>query len=344
MKSIFVILAAGLSLQAIAERTLPVDAVAVVPASQVTTQQSLLGQVEALESATLGFELPGRVDRLAVREGDTVSAGQVLAFLDTDLIDQQVAQAQASVAQIQTQLKLSRSTLKRLENARAEGAITDQRIDEARQQLEGTVANLAAAQAQLATLTVQRDKHQLRAPFAGQVTARHLSPGAVITAGSPVFDLVTSDIRVRIAVPDGVELALGQTIEIRKGSESAMGQVYAWLNTRDAITAARQAWVSLSSDVNWIAGDWVQAQVSQQQTAQGFWVPVSALARDAAGWILYRIDDESQAQPLAVQVIETDAQQALVRGDLQPGDALVADGLHRMVPGQRVELNKVVAQ
>ncbi len=343
MKSTLLLLAA-LAAPVMAERVLPVSTIAAVPASQISIERSLLGQIEALDSATLGFELAGRVDALQVREGDSVMAGQVLAVLDTDLVDQRIAEAKAALVQTQTQLKLSRSTLARLLGAREQGAITDQQIDEARQQLDAASAGLAASQAQLDTLLVERAKHQLIAPFDGQITVRHLSPGAVIGAGAPVFDLVTQQLRARISVPQGLSVEVGQALTLSQGDQSASGEVYAWLPQRDALTAARQAWVSVPAGTGWVSGDWIQAQVIQQQAAQGFWVPVQALGRDAAGWILYRVDADGRAQQTAVQVLQSDGQRALINGPIQAGDTLVSEGLHRMVPGQRVEVAEVVAQ
>jgi len=330
------------ALPAVAERVLPVNAVVAEPASLLQTEQSLLGQIQAQDQATLAFELSGRVAQLMVREGAKVTQGQVLAQLDTDLIEQRVAQAQAELTRIQTQQALSRSTLKRLRNARAQGAITDQQIDEAQQKLAANDAALLAAQAQLATLSVEAAKHQLLAPFEGQITARHLSIGQVVAPGAPVFDLVTEQLRARIAIPQGMQVELGQPLELSQGSQRAQGRVYAWLPERDSVTAARHAWVEVEQGTGWVSGDWVRARLLQQQSVQGVWVPVQSLARDAAGWVVYQIDENERVQPQAVQVLHSDGTRALVQGQIIAGDTLVADGLHRIVPGLQVEVAKVV--
>ena len=54
--------------------------------SEADADLVLLGQLEPVQNSQLGFELAGRVTSILVDEGDAVTAGQVLATLDTDLL------------------------------------------------------------------------------------------------------------------------------------------------------------------------------------------------------------------------------------------------------------------
>ncbi len=99
---------------------------------------SATGEVVPANDANVAFQLSGTIDELLVEVGDTVEEGDVLARLDTTIIESQVAQAEAGVA-------LAEATL-----ARTLAGATQQQIDEAE-------ANLAAAAASTNIADAQRD-------------------------------------------------------------------------------------------------------------------------------------------------------------------------------------------
>ena len=97
------------------------------------------GTVEATE-ADLGFQVPGRIDTIAVREGDRVRAGQELARLDRAELEARRAQAQAQLAAARALLSEMESGSRSEEVAQsraASGAATD-RFNDARRDLERT--------------------------------------------------------------------------------------------------------------------------------------------------------------------------------------------------------------
>ena len=297
--------------------------------------------MEAIDSAFLGFEVAGRLDALYVDEGAQVTQGQLLAELDTDLIDSRIAATNAQVVEARTRLELAEATLTRLLNARGKGAITDQDIDEARQVRDAARAGLSSAQAQRQTLAVEREKHRLTAPFAAEVMTKALSVGSVVGAGTPALELQAQALRVRLSVPENIEVKTGDALQISRGATTFEGTVEHVLSRRDPVTGARTALVGLPDGAPVVAGDWVRAQAGVTSAADGYWVPVTALARDAVGWVVYVVDDNNQVDRLAVSVVTTNGNEALIQGQLQAADIIVADGLQRMVPGQSVSLNEV---
>jgi len=64
----------------------------------------LTGSLDPVQSVRLGFDVPGRVQRLLVNRGDSVSAGQAIATLDTSIAQGQYEQAAAAVVGAEAQL------------------------------------------------------------------------------------------------------------------------------------------------------------------------------------------------------------------------------------------------
>ena len=135
------------------------------------------GRVEAVE-IDIATKIPGRVAEVLVNEGDLVTAGQVLARMDTAVLEAQLREAQAQlqrarigietanslvaqrgsertaaeavVAQRQAQVEAARRRLARTEELAARGNAPQQTLDDDRASFEGMRAALAAATAQVA--------------------------------------------------------------------------------------------------------------------------------------------------------------------------------------------------
>ncbi len=111
------------------------------------------GVVVPAHEAQLSFTMVGRVETVAVAEGDGVAAGDVLAVLETTLLEAQAAQAQAAVDAAQAQLPV-------VQAGPRPG------------QVAGAEAQLAAAEAAVAQAVAQRDQVSAGATEAAVATAR----------------------------------------------------------------------------------------------------------------------------------------------------------------------------
>jgi multidrug efflux pump subunit AcrA (membrane-fusion protein) len=139
--------------------------------------------MEALHEAALYARVSGYVRRWYADLGTPVSVGQVLADIDVPELQQSVLQARAQLAQMQSTLVLARSNLERYRLLAADSAVTAQEYQMMQQAYEAAAANVRAAEAYLRGLMSTLQYTQVRAPFAGIVTARNVETGALITAG-----------------------------------------------------------------------------------------------------------------------------------------------------------------
>ena len=139
-------------------------------------------------------KIAGYLKTIAVDKGDRVTANQLLAVLDSPEIDQQVVNARANY-------NLQVLTDRRNGELAERALIARQTADEAH-------AAMLQAKANLEQLVAMQAYKEIRAPFAGMVTARYVDPGALIpqatgsTAGTPIITLATlSPVRVYADVP-----------------------------------------------------------------------------------------------------------------------------------------------
>ena len=161
------------------------------------------GWVEA-EMLFVGPDEPGRVDTLAVREGDKVEAGAPLFSVDADLQQADVMQVSATVANMQRNLDRARDLLKT-------SAGTQKAYDDAQQALREAEARLNSAKTRL-------DRRKVASPAAGTVQQIYFRPGEMVPAGRPVLALLPpGNIKLRFFVPEALlpKIALGERVAVR---------------------------------------------------------------------------------------------------------------------------------
>lgn len=313
------------------------------------------GRVEAGRRSDLGFELGGLLQEVTVDEGETIKAGAMLAQLDADRLDAQLFEVKAAVVQAEAQVGLARSTLARLEEARSFDGVSDQQFDEAVNAAASAEASLLAAQARLKRVQVDRSKSRLLAPYDAVVLARHYDEGQVLNPGQPVLTVQeTGQLEVRMGIAGDAVSALeaGDRLALIINDQPASATLKAVVPARDAV--ARTVDVVFSLEVSSTegksrirSGDLARLELRRPIDAEGYWVPLTALAEGERGlWNAYVVvraepsgSGRYEVESRAVEVLYQDGSRAYVNGALQPGDLLVPSGLNRIVPGQRVRIN-----
>ncbi len=305
----------------------------------------LTGLVQARSRAQLAFEVPGLLLELSVREGAQVVAGEVLGQLDTRQLQAQRAVAAADLASVEADLELARLRSARSTSLRATGAISAQDSDEARLAAEALASRREGLLARLASLDLDLEKSTLRAPYAGVVAARQVDPGTVLAAGTPVLQLVsTGSLEARIGVPaehrSRLAAGLRYPLQLRTGTvEATLAAVRADLDPR---TRTALAVFDLPPTATALDGEIATLVLSHTVPAAGGWLPISALLEGERGaWTVLRLDRRDDGATIAareaVEVLHIDGNRAYVRGSLQAGQRVIADGIHRIAADTPVQ-------
>lgn len=180
--------------------------------------------VQARQRAALAARVPASIVELPLREGDRVTAGQMVARLDDTALRSALAAAQASA-------KAADVDLARVEALLKKNAATPKEAEEARARAAGTAAAVAAAGDNLAYAV-------LRSPFDGMVASRPANVGDVVSPGTTVVEIEGRgglEARATVEADLASHLRLGSTLEARVDGQA------------EAITATVRA-VSASAD------------------------------------------------------------------------------------------------
>lgn len=202
-------------------RELAIPTVTVVNAAPGKQQASLVlpAEVRPYVEAPIYARANGYVKRWLVDLGAKVSAGQLLAEIDTPELNQELARARAELIEAQAALTLARSTSERWAELVKTASVSQQEAIEKQSDLQLKTAAVDAAQANVKRLEEMQSFSRVTAPFDGTITARRIDVGDLIVAGSTrqLFSLAqTSTLRVYVRVPQSAARAVkeGQSAEL----------------------------------------------------------------------------------------------------------------------------------
>jgi RND family efflux transporter MFP subunit len=184
---------------------------------RLSIELSMPATLQPYNQATVRSKLSAEVRRLAVREGDRVIAGQVIAEFDTAQLRNQLAERQAA-------LESARALLAQTERTRATNAqlvkqnfISQNAFEAADDAFRAQTAAVQAAQAQLAQTQLLLADAVVRAPISGVVSRRLVQPGEKVAFDAPllhIVDLSRLEVQAQAPVADVALIAPGAGVEV----------------------------------------------------------------------------------------------------------------------------------
>ena len=163
---------------------------------------AISGTLAADREARIRAEIAGAVLQTFAEQGEQVSAGMVLARIDDANVRDAELSARSAVAQATVAAGQAARELQRATTLAAAGAIAERDVEGAERASLGAQAQLADAKARLSSAEKNLRNTMVRAPFAGVVSERAVSPGDIVAPGAALFTVIDPrSLRVEGAVP-----------------------------------------------------------------------------------------------------------------------------------------------
>lgn len=166
------------------------------------TRVDVSGTVRALNTAVVKAKVAGEVQGLTVREGDRVSAGQVLGRIDPTEFQARVSQADEQAQAAAAQVAIAQRAFANNQALVNQGFISATALDTSASNLAGAQATHKAALAAVEVARKALSDTALRAPIAGQVAARPVQNGERVGVDARVLEVVDlTSMELEVAVP-----------------------------------------------------------------------------------------------------------------------------------------------
>ncbi|MDP2441970.1 efflux RND transporter periplasmic adaptor subunit [Rhodoferax sp.] len=213
---------AALEAQQVAQKSQVSVALAASDLVQVKTlelQQTVLisGPIKAVHTALVKARIPGELQDLTVREGDSVRAGQVLARIDPTESEARLRQARQQAAAAKAQVAMAQRTFDNNQALVAQGFISSTALASSQASLDAAQASYQAAQSGADLAAKALDDTVLRAPIAGQISQRLAQPGERVPVDARIVEIVDNrqlELEASLNAADSLQVKVGQSAQL----------------------------------------------------------------------------------------------------------------------------------
>ncbi len=286
---------------------------------------SALGTVKARESVTVTAKVSETVERVHFDSGDEVAAGATLVTLSGN--------------QQQATLQAAEAAAKEAEQQYRRGTELVQQQLIARSQLDTQRATRDAALARVAEMRADIGDRRIRAPFAGVLGIRQVSPGALVTPGTVVATLDDiSRVHVDFQVPEMHLAHVARGHALSGTSVAWPGQAFKGeVSSIDARIDPGTRAVTVRGDFpnpdrRLRPGMLLQVQVARPQR-EALVLPEIAVVQVGRESFVWRVKDDGTVERATIAVGERSAGRVEVLQGIAAGDRIVIEGTGKLRPG-----------
>ena len=307
------------------------------------------GSVVSLNTVDVRTQVSNMVQKVHVKEGQFVRAGEPLFSLDdrADRANLEKAQAQQLRDQaLLTSLERQSATSQEL---LAQNFISKSAADSNLSQVLAQRAAIAADAAAVRYSQVALSYDSIRAPISGRIGAIAVSAGSMAQPATPMLTVTQLDpIAVSFPVPEGRLQDLLAAARNRSavtasvaGSPVPLQGILSFVdNTVDPQvgTVKAKAQFGNASQLLW-PGQYVKTRITVRTLKDAILVPQAAVITSANGKIVYVVAQDDTVQQRKIEIEYPFGDQAALRG-LLPGERVVVEGKQNLRPGSRVRVEK----
>ncbi|MGX6648194.1 efflux RND transporter periplasmic adaptor subunit [Maricaulaceae bacterium MS644] len=292
-----------------------------------------LGTARANESVTITAKVSDVISRLEFDSGQRVEAGAIMV----ELAD---AEEAAGLSEARATLRETTRDVDRIRDLTERGVAPRSRLDEAIGAVERARARVTAIEARVADRII-------RAPFTGVVGLRNVSQGELVGPGDIIARLDdTSTIKLDFTVPERFLSVIEPGQSVRARSDAWTDQVFegdvAMVDSRvNEATRAVTVRALIDNDEGRLRPGMLMTVELRRDERERPAIPGAAIVRLDRSSYVFLVEDGEQGSRVVRRDVELGLRTAgmvEVTGGLQPGDRIIAEGVHRLSDGAPVQV------
>lgn len=295
----------------------------------------------------------GQIARITVQPGDWVKKGQVLAYIERSVQNQQARSQAAQIQVAEADLKLAEANLDRAQKLVSRGFISQADIDQRIATRDQARARVEVAKAQYSELLARASRLNIIAPESGLVLERNVEPGQVVSAGTGVlFRLAAGgemELRAQLSESDLAVLANGVKANITPTGTDIVftGQVWQVAPVIDQQTRQGIARIALPYNKAIRPGGFGNAVIISGASTSPV-LPQSAIQSDNKGSYVYIVGKDNKVVRRDIETGAVNAAGIIINSGLTGNEKVVLYAAGFLNPGEQVvpviEKSKETAQ
>lgn len=333
----------------------PAQSVAVATAVKGSMPEMLdeLGTVTPTDVVTVVPQISGYLMKVGFKQGQMVEKGQFLAQIDPRPYEIDLAQYQAALERDQASLGQAGSDLARYRKLAAQNSISAQTVSDQAFQVAQDAAAVKIDQANIATAKLDLVYCHITAPVTGRVGLRLVDPGNYVTSESSTGIVVITTISPTTIIFSVAQQNLGPIMEqieagkilvataydsddVAKLEQGTLSAVDNQVNTATGMVKLRADF--LNTDNKLFPNQFVNVHLLVKTLSNVTLVPSPAIQEGVPGTYVYVVQPDHTVKVQPVTIGPSDGINTSIIKGLQPGEAVVVDGVDRLTDGSKIQI------
>ena len=323
--------------------------VTAVGTSSADMQSTYPATIKGVQDVEIRPKATGFITQINVKEGQTVGAGQVLFVIDNETAQQQVRQAQASVNTAQQQCNTAKLTYENSQKLHENRVIGDYELQTSKNSFEVAQAQLAQAQAVLASAKEQLSYCYVKSPAAGVVGTLPFKKGALVSASNVLTTVSNiSSMEVYFSVTEkaamqlqsaGLESLPSVNLKLADGTiYGHEGKVTKMSGVIDQATGSVQLIALFQNPEKMLKSGGAGTIIIPRQATDAIIIPQSCVSEVQNKKFIYLLGSDNKVKYSEIKVDpQNDGMNYIVTDGLKPGDKYVTNGITKLSDGMEIK-------
>ncbi len=306
------------------------------------------GELISFQQVDLYARETSFVKKVYVDVGSEVREGQLLVSMDAPELTSRVTGAESRWKSQQAVYSASKANYDRLlETSKTPGTISQNDLEQAYARMQSEIAQLESARASYREADNTKSYLEIRAPFAGVISARNVNPGAYVgpSGKGSEFPLLTlqeqKHLRLVVSVPEAFTSYFKQGDTIRFTVKARSNEIFVATIKRHAgaldsrLRSERVEMDVANSDKKLLPGMIAEVKLALEGTDSTYVVPKTAVVNAAEGVFVIRVQQDTAAW-IPVRTGRAIDNRVEIFGEVRRGDVLVKSANEEIRKGSRI--------
>ena len=324
--------------------------VVTVGTSSADMQTTYPATIKGVQDVEIRPKATGFITQINVKEGQAVGVGQVLFVIDNETAQASVRQAQASVNTAQQQVNTAKLTYENSKQLHAGKVIGDYELQTSQNSYEAALAQLAQAEAGLASAKEQLSYCYVKSPAAGVVGTIPFKKGALVSASNVLTNVANiSQMEVYFSVTEKAAMQLQSNgggiqglppvkLQLADGSiYKHEGKVTKMSGMVDQGTGSVQLIAAFTNPEKLLKSGGAGTIIIPRQATSAIIIPQSCVSEVQNKKFIYLLDKDNKVKYSEIKVDpQNDGKNYIVTEGLKVGDKYVTNGITKLTDGMEI--------
>ena len=315
-----------------------------VGTTSASSQATYPASIKGVQDVEIAPKVQGFITRINVKEGQSVSAGQVLFVIDNATYQAQVRQAQASVNTAQASCNTAKLSYENSKKLYENKVIGDFELQSATNQYEQAKAGLAQAQAALASAKEMLSFCYVKSPAAGVVGTLPFKVGALVSAANTLttvsnisqmevyFSMTEKDALDMSKSGDGLQALPSVQLKLADGTiYGHEGKVTKMSGVIDAATGTVQMIAVFPNPERLLKSGGSGSIVIPHHNSSAIVIPQACVMEVQNKMFVYTVGKDNKVAYTEIKVApQNDGMNYVVTDGLKVGDKYVTNGITKL--------------